>query len=88
MFPVELAQQGRVCVLCLCEDVTDAVHAQESLLRSEESLKNAQRIARIGNWDWDIRTGTLHWSDEIFRIFGLEEDFTPSYEAFMHDLSR
>ncbi|PKM43103.1 MAG: hypothetical protein CVV05_16295 [Gammaproteobacteria bacterium HGW-Gammaproteobacteria-1] len=58
--------------------------ATRLLIEREASLANAQRIARLGNWDWDIRRGTLHWSDEIYRMFGVEpRGFTPTYEAFL-----
>src|SRR5205085_11776062 len=38
---------------------------------SEERLAVAQRIAKIGNWEMDIHTGNMYWSDEIFNILGL-----------------
>ena len=48
------------------------------------SLAKAQRISRLGNWDWDIQTGELKWSDEIYRIFGFSpQQFTASYETFL-----
>ena len=47
-------------------------------------LLDAQRIANLGNWDWNIETGELHWSDQIYRIFGLEpQQFGATYEAFL-----
>lgn len=49
----------------------------------ELSLANAQRIAKIGNWDWNILTGELWWSDEIYRMFGrTPQSFDATYEAF------
>lgn len=58
--------------------------AEESLRKSEKSLANAQRIAKIGNWDWDIVNNGLWWSDEIYRIFGVApQDFGATYEAFL-----
>ncbi|MBI5344884.1 MAG: PAS domain-containing protein, partial [Deltaproteobacteria bacterium] len=46
-------------------------------------LAEAQRIAHLGNWDWDIANNTLWWSDEIYRIFGLKpRQFGATYEAF------
>ncbi len=60
---------------------------RHKLEKSETSLAQAQRIARMGNWDWDIVTNDLHWSDEIFRIFGLDpEEFEPTYKAFLHTI--
>ncbi len=58
--------------------------SQQALSQVENRLLEAQRIARIGNWDWDIPTGDLWWSDEIYRIFGVEPAiFTPTYDAFL-----
>ncbi|MCH8037047.1 MAG: PAS domain S-box protein [Proteobacteria bacterium] len=54
---------------------------------SEGSLLNAQRIANLGNWDWNIVTGDLRWSDQIYRIFGLEpQQFGATYEAFLRSV--
>lgn len=57
----------------------------EQVLRdSEARLVNAQRIARLGNWSWNVNKGTLWWSDEIYRIFDVDADrFEPTYEAFL-----
>lgn len=54
------------------------------LKKNEVSLNEAQQIGQMGNWVWEIETGAISWSDEIYRIFGLEpQQFQPSYEAFM-----
>lgn len=57
----------------------------ESRLRDAEFLlKEAERIAHFGVWDWDIQTNSLYWSDEIYRIFGLKpQEFGATYEAFL-----
>lgn len=65
-------------------DVTGHKQAELALQATGESLEQAQRIAQLGNWDWDIVQGTLWWSDEIYRIFGLErQEFEATYEAFL-----
>lgn len=47
-------------------------------------LANAQRIARLGSWEWDVRRNLVTWSDELFRIFGHDKAiFGASYEAFV-----
>jgi PAS domain S-box-containing protein len=52
---------------------------------SEARLTEAQRIAHLGNWDWNIITNELLWSDEIYRIFGLTpQQFGATYEAFLN----
>lgn len=62
---------------------------RETQLRDAyELLNEAQKIGRMGNWEWNIRTGALHWSDEIYLINGREpRSIEPSYEgwlAFIH----
>lgn len=58
-----------------------------ALLKSEAVLAEAQRIARIGSWDWDIINNTLAWSDEIYRIFGLTpQQFAAAYEDFLNSV--
>ncbi len=54
------------------------------LAQAKHSLDRAQGIAHIGSWEWDILTGKLAWSDEIYRIFGLQpQQFAATYEAFL-----
>ncbi len=65
-------------------DITERKQAGEALQRSESSLAEAQRIAQLGNWDWNIRANSLYWSDEIYRIFGLSpQEFGATYDAFL-----
>jgi PAS domain S-box-containing protein len=68
-------------------DITERKRAEQALRESEASLANAQRIARLGNWDWDIVNNELRWSDEIYRIFGLQpQEFGATYEAFLNSV--
>ena len=54
------------------------------LLNTTHGLANAQRLAHLGSWSWDISSGEVIWSDEAFRIFGHEPGaFASSYEKFM-----
>ena len=56
----------------------------QALNEREESVQRAQRIANIGNWDWDIKNSHLYWSDQVYRIFGVDPDaFESTYEAFL-----
>ncbi len=74
-------------IQCNIRDITNRKRAQDGLRLSEISLTNAQRIAHIGNWDWDIQDNQLFWSDEIYRIFGLAKaQFEGTFEAFLNGI--
>jgi PAS domain S-box-containing protein len=71
-------------VLLSIADLTERKQAEEELELSEARLTEAQRIAHLGHWDWDIAHNRLIWSDEIYRIFGLNpQQFGATYEAFL-----
>jgi PAS domain S-box-containing protein len=59
-------------ILVVSENIDEIKQNEEALRKKEEDLSMAQRIAHIGNWEWDVQTGKVDWSDEVFRIFGLE----------------
>lgn len=62
----------------------ELTQTNERLAESETRLERAQALTNIGNWEWNITTGGLIWSDEIYRIFGRQpQEFEPSYEAFL-----
>ena len=53
--------------------------------QSEARLREAQRIANLGNWEWDIVNNKEVGSEEVYRIFGIDpQKFEGTYEAFMH----
>ena len=68
----------------LYDHIRETRLATEALRKSEASLADAQRIARLGNWEWDIVTNKLTWSDEIYRLLEISrEKFDATYEGFM-----
>ena len=68
-------------------DITHRKQAEIELHQSEAMLSNAQRIAHLGSWEWDIQTNELHWSDEIYRVFGLSpQEFGATYETFLESV--
>jgi PAS domain S-box-containing protein len=65
-------------------DITERKQIEEDLRRSEASLKEAQEVAHIGNWEYNPITGKITWSDEIFHIFGLTPGQPePNYETYL-----
>ena len=65
-------------------DITQRKWAEEALRKSEENLAEAQRMARMGSWEWDTKSGEVAWSDEVFRIYGYEpQEFEPTLDKLM-----
>ena len=58
-------------------EVTDFKRASEAVRRSEERLARAQELAHLGSWELDLASGRMHWSAEMFRIFGVAPAGTP-----------
>ena len=64
----EKENQGVAFVL----DLTERKRAEDALRRSERYLSEAQRVSHVGSWIYNVAAGdTFHWSEEMFRIFGL-----------------
>ncbi len=71
------------------KDVTASVAVEEALRVSVKHLEEAQRIAHIGHWERDLHTNEMHWSAEVYRIFGLSsEEFTPNRAQFLNRVHR
>ncbi|HEX3036851.1 MAG TPA: MEDS domain-containing protein [Thermodesulfobacteriota bacterium] len=88
-FPVEISlspletDEG-ILVMAAIRDITERKRSEERVKRSEAQLAEAQQIAHIGSWEWDIESNKVTWSGELYRIFGLkphEVDIT--YEGFL-----
>ncbi|MCA9020682.1 MAG: PAS domain S-box protein, partial [Planctomycetaceae bacterium] len=71
-------------ILMMIEKISDQKIAEIELKRLHEKLSEAQRLAHIGSWEWNVKDNTLWWSDEVYRIFGVgKEAFIPNYETFL-----
>jgi PAS domain S-box-containing protein len=76
-------------VLIVTRDITAERQAELELLRSEAQLAQAQRIAHIGSWEWDLHVDEVRWSDELYRVFGLSPtEFEPSVESYLDRVHR
>jgi PAS domain S-box-containing protein len=58
--------------MAFCRDVTERRRADEALRESRRRLAEAQRLARVGSWEWEVDTGKVTASDEQYRLLGLE----------------
>ena len=54
------------------EDITERKRAEEALRESQEQLRDAHRLAHIGIWNWIAETDTVTWTEELYRIAGLD----------------
>lgn len=73
IFPL-LNDEGKIHGISgIIRDITDRYRAEFALKESEALLKNAQKIAHIGSWQWDVLTNNITWSDELYRIYGLDK---------------
>jgi len=71
-------------VIHIATEITERKRAEEELHRSRALLSEAQRIAHLGSWELDLIANNLTWSDEVYRIFGLQpQEFGATYEAFL-----
>ncbi|MEG4516792.1 MULTISPECIES: PAS domain S-box protein [unclassified Microcoleus] len=66
------SETGEIIFCGVLLDITDRKVAETAIRNSQRQLKEAQRLAHVGNWELDAATGTITWSEELFRIFGLE----------------
>ncbi|HEX7468450.1 MAG TPA: ATP-binding protein, partial [Methanobacterium sp.] len=72
----------------IVRDITVKKEIEAALKKGERSLAEAQQIAHIGSWEWNIKTGDITWSNELYSIYGVDPDkFTPtlsSFDDYMH----
>ena len=70
---------------CVARDNTEKKIAEKKLAESERLLKEAQRLAKMGSWEFDFKTDKLTWSDELYNIFHTDKDtFLETHGSFIH----
>jgi PAS domain S-box-containing protein len=95
-FPVELTigpvrHGGGVTFHAFLHDIRERKEGEAALRRSEMELRRnrrrleqAQAMAHIGSWEWDVRTNRVTWSAELYRIYGVERDqFAGTFEGYL-----
>ena len=78
VYPLSHPERNLLAVVAI--DVTESRRAQERLEQSRSLLARAQRLARVGSWEWDVERDRWSWSEELFRIAGIEP--TPAAPSF------
>ena len=73
-------------IVTLVEDITARKQAEEALRRSEERLRLAQQVARVGTFEWNIQTGLNTWTPELEALYGLSPGGFPETEAAWENL--
>ncbi len=70
--------------IAFIRDITAQKAASRALEQKTQQLDEAQRIAHIGSWEWDIAKNKITWSDELYSIFGLRpDDFPGDFESYL-----
>jgi diguanylate cyclase (GGDEF)-like protein/PAS domain S-box-containing protein len=76
--------EGRRAMLVLARDVTEREQLQAALDTTGDQLREAQSVAKVGIWEWNIVDNQVRWSDELYRIFGLTPQIFPgTFEGYI-----
>lgn len=66
---------------CLGKDITDVKAHEEQLERRRSELVEAQSLARMGHWRWDVGADRIEWSEQLYHVFGVKkEDFVTTMD--------
>lgn len=72
LYPV-FDDEGAVAgITGITRDITHKKAMEEDLRKKSQLLLEAQKLAHMGSWEWDLKKDQVYWSDEVFRIFGYE----------------
>jgi two-component system CheB/CheR fusion protein len=68
---------------CIARNATEKIRTARELAQSQSRLEYAQKIAKIGNWDWDIKN--RHWtcSEQIYHLLGVEKEDIKDFEQYI-----
>jgi PAS domain S-box-containing protein len=71
------SQESPTTFWSIATDVTARKQAELELQKSHAHLRTAQRIAKLGSWEFNVLTQEIHWSEEVFRMFGRDPALPP-----------
>jgi PAS domain S-box-containing protein len=73
--------------LTIIHDITDRKLSEDKIRNRETQLKEAQEIAHMGSWEWNIRSNVISWSDEMYKIFGYNSsELTITHEILFNHI--
>jgi PAS domain S-box-containing protein len=75
--PIADATGRMTQLLGLCEDITERKEVQERLQRSEMLLAQAEQLANLGSWEYDVASKALTWSAQFYRMLGFDPENAP-----------
>lgn len=87
--PFSFEEKGSVHrrVVCTFTDITDLKLSQAEAEQAIFRLTTAAKVVGFGVWDWNLKSGHLHWDDSMYEIFDIEKSkFTSDYDAFEKSL--
>ncbi|CAN5781187.1 hypothetical protein BH11MYX4_BH11MYX4_13210 [soil metagenome] len=85
-FTLSALREGDVVTgyLCISTDLTATKRTELRLRRAEQLMVDAQGVAHLGMWEWDVSQPEAQWSAELYRIYGLmPETYRPTYDAYL-----
>ncbi|TMH67545.1 MAG: PAS domain S-box protein [Betaproteobacteria bacterium] len=83
-FPVFDAAGGVAGIGGTATDITERKRSEQALLEQRTLLAEAQKVAGLGSWEWEPGNGRMSWSEELYRIYGVDAmAVQPSFEAFL-----
>ena len=78
------AQRNITGFVSVFTNITERKKAERLIEKNRMMLNQAEELAYLGSWEWDIKNDVLSWSDELYRIFGVDKtSFHPSFKAFI-----
>lgn len=69
------------------QEVAERRRAEGDLIESQMQLAEAQEVTQLGSWSWDVERDHITWSDQLYRIYGLDpQEFDPNFEGYVEHI--